>query len=169
MAVNKSEPPRQEKRCRLLVGWLPLSHCPSKACEPQGLEADRLDDTSCRDRMGTSDHWQENAGRHTQSLRQMWRAPRSLVWSAPRTTSDVWLDSVSRKSHARHWSLSLGSVKSSSSCSEASPSLGPFRLLAFYCITPSGVCVCLEVDRENGARPVGICFSPDWPLSLGPG
>lgn len=40
MAVNKSEPPWQEKRCRLLVGWLPLSHCPSEACEPQGLEAD---------------------------------------------------------------------------------------------------------------------------------
>lgn len=24
----------------MLVGWLPLSHCPSEACEPQGLDVD---------------------------------------------------------------------------------------------------------------------------------
>ena len=58
-------------------------------------------------------------------------------------------------------------LKSSSSCSEASPSLGPFHRLAFYCITPSGVCVYLEGDRENRAS--GHLFSPDWPLFLGPG
>lgn len=176
MAVNKNEPPRQQKRCRLLVGWLPLSHCQSEACEPQGLEADmclRVQTGLMTPAAGTE--WaHRTTGKRTQGdTHQVCGRcgglpfPRFGVPQGPPAMCG-WTE-FHRRATPDTGLSPLEVLKSSSPCSEASPSLGPFCLLVFYCVTPSGVCLCLEGDKENGTRPVGICFSSDGPLFLGPG